>query len=98
MAKIIDHSDQLLAEVNRRIDQALEESAKVVEDKIEEICPVKTGATRDSRDHEVFDKTATIGVKTPYAPYLEQRKPFLRPALHSSLSRIKKVFNSKGLR
>jgi len=93
MARISDNSKNLLQAVDSLIEQRLNESAKVVEDKAAELVHVKTGATKESLQHKVSEKVATIGVTTSYAPHLESKYPFLRPALHSSLSRIKKIFN-----
>jgi len=91
--KIQDNSKQLLQAVDSLIETRLDESAKVVQDKASELVHVKTGATKESLQHKVTEKTATIGAATPYAGHLEQRYPFLRSALHSSLPRIKKIFN-----
>jgi hypothetical protein len=88
-----DNSKQLLSAVDTIIEARLNESAQVVEDKAAELVHIKTGATKNSLQHEVSDKTATIGVTTSYAHILENRFPFLRPALHMSLSRIKDIFN-----
>ena len=91
--KIIDNSKNLLSAVDSLIEARLNESAAVVEAKAGELVHVKTGDTKNSLQHEVTDKTARIGVSTVYGGILEQRYPFLRPALHASLSRIKKIFS-----
>lgn len=96
MVRIQDNSKQLLQAVDSLIEQRLNESAQVVQDKAAELVHVRTGATKESLTHITQEKTAVIGAATSYAAHLESQYPYLRPALHGSLPRIKKIF-SRGL-
>jgi len=91
--KIQDNSKNLLAAVDSLVTARLNESAQVVQDKAAELVHVRTGATKESLTHITQEKTATIGASTSYAGHLESRYPYLRPSLHASLSRIRKIFN-----
>ena len=101
MGRIINNTGKVLREVDRLIQEKLEQAGQLVEDNIVIFVPVATGATRDSRAHEVKSKKVTIGVATDYAPIIEvgsslwKGQPFLRPALVQSFPGIKKIFASK---
>lgn len=93
--KITDNTSGVLREVDRRITQSLEESVSIVKEKAIATVAVKTGATKRSIDSKVEGHKAVVGAGTEYAPHLEIRKPFLRPALHGSLNLIRKVFGAR---
>lgn len=95
MMKIVDNTSAVLREVDRRIAKNLKLSISVVKDKAIATVAVKTGATQQSIDSKVDGHKAVVGAGTEYAPHLETRKPFLRPALHGSLNFIRKVFKAK---
>lgn len=92
MAKIVDHSDKLLKLVDDHIQDSLEKSAQVVEGIARDTVRLRTGATRDSHQHEVEGKTAIIGADTPYAHILEFRYAWLRKALIQSFPQIRTIF------
>jgi len=100
MARVVDNSKVWLTayEAKKRVN--LHKAGQVVEDMIPAFCPVKTGATKESRQHHVGEGVVQIGVTTEYAPYLETGtsrmlpRPFLRPALQAARPVILKIFQS----
>lgn len=98
--KIIDNSKKLLSAVDAKTHRRLNMAGQIVEDMVPSFCPVKTGATRDSRTHVVERKSVKIGVITPYAPLIEAGtskmipRPFMRQSLSAAMPVIRKLFKS----
>ena len=90
--RIKDNTANVLRETDRLITKGLEQSASIVKDKAIATVAVKTGATQRSIAFNVERRKAVIGAGTEYAPHLEIRKPFLRPALESSKAEIRRIF------
>ncbi len=90
--KITDNTSAVLREVNRRVSLGLEEVAPVLEATAKKLVTVVTGTTRDSISAEVIDGRLVVGTPLDHAAKLEMDKPFLRPALEASMTKIKRVF------
>jgi len=101
MAKIIDHSKNVLDEADRLFQQGLTKATLLVERSAKEKCPVKTGTLKRSITHDIEGSTAVVGTNVEYAPFVEMGtskwagKPFLRPALLANVRRIKQLFRGK---
>ncbi len=67
---------------------------QIVED-AKELCPVKTGALKESLELDVNDlgktedKTVVIYSNKPYAAYVEYHQAYLRPALDGLETKIR---------
>jgi hypothetical protein len=92
MAKIEDHSKELLLHVAKKASERLDEAGDIVVNEARDLVHIKTGATHDSIHKQVDGMNLSVGATTPYAKDLEARFPFLRPAIHKSLAAIKRVF------
>lgn len=70
-----DHSKEVLAELDLKIKKALEECGLIAEGYAKGLCPVDTGALRNSISHKVVDEAKEtacyIGTNQEYAPYVE---------------------------
>lgn len=97
--KITDNTTGVLREVDRRSTKALNESAVFVKTVAKRDVVVKTGKLQRSIDAEMVEeagkKKIVIGSPLNYAPIIETEQPYLRPALHSNLNFIRKVFKAK---
>ncbi|MCK5601957.1 HK97 gp10 family phage protein [Candidatus Pacearchaeota archaeon] len=132
-AKINDNTDDVLRELDKKIQKALKTSALLVERTAKQIVVVRTGTLKRSiisdwygsgkvrqvsssekttnvkgksisvqAGESVADvqtkQTAVVGTNVEYAPYVElgtsktSAKPFLRPALHSNMTKIRRIF------
>ena len=80
--ELIDHSDEVIDEMKKAMERALEKIGMVGEAYAKEKCPVGTvestgikgyigGTLRNSISHAVDDNTAIIGTNVEYAPYVE---------------------------
>jgi len=103
MAKIEDHTKDVLKEVDRLISQKLVTAALMVERTAKQIVPVLTGTLKRSITHEpvVPKRDVRVGSNVEYAPFIEMgtskqiAKPYLRPALEANMDKIRKLFNAK---
>lgn len=85
------------------INECLEESAQVVQEKADRLCPVRTGFLRSTLMHTLFKKRheALIGVTAYYGGFVElgtsrmTPRPFLRPALLDSWPEIRAIFSNR---
>lgn len=92
--KITDNTPALLAAIDAKIEDALTEVGQVVEQEAKRIVPVRTGRLRDNiKALPPAKGVVVIGSDVPYAPFVEVRKPYLRPALHGSMNRIRRIFS-----
>jgi len=101
MAKIMDNTDKVMAEIERKSQEKLETAALMVERTAKQLAPVETGTLRRSITHKVTKNKAVVGSNVEYAPHIEMgtvkmaAQPFLRPALMANMARIKRLF-TKG--
>ncbi len=93
-----DNTKKFLEVAGQKVQAGLVKATLLVERDAKEMCPVDTGTLRRSITHEFNSPTeAVVGSNIEYAPYVEMGtvkwdgKPFLRPALHKNLSKIKKL-------
>lgn len=66
-----DNSDAVLAELENRVDTALEEIGGRAQTYAAALTPVDTGALRNSITHKVVGNEVYIGSNLYYAPYVE---------------------------
>jgi len=100
---INDNTRKLLAEIEKRSRENLLKAALIVERDAKKNCPVKTGHLRRSITHVLSPngKEAAVGSNVEYAKFVElgtrkmAARPFLRNALRSNLSKIRKIFKGK---
>lgn len=71
--KFTDNSQEVLDEMARKIEAALEAIGGQAELYAKENCPVDTGRLRNSISHAHDDETAYIGTNVEYAPEIEYR-------------------------
>lgn len=70
--KIVDRSEEVLAEMKSKAQQALEECGLAGEGFASALAPVDTGALRSSITHQVDgEKDCYIGTNSEYAVYVE---------------------------
>ena len=70
--QITDNSAQVLAALNTATRRALEIIGGKAEGYAKDLCPVDTGALRNSLTHSVSDDgTVSVGTNVHYAPYIE---------------------------
>ena len=79
-----------------KIDKALLKAALIVERTAKILVHVDTGRCRASITHRLITANAEVGTIVSYAPALEKRYPFLKPALDDNEMEIKRVLH-KGL-
>ena len=86
--RIIDHTAEVRAAMDKAIDKALEMCGLKAEGYAKMICPVDTGNLRNSITHTPGeDKSEYIGTNVEYGPYVElgtsrtKAQPYLRPAV-----------------
>ena len=95
--ELIDHSDEVIDDMKKTMERALEKIGMVGEAYAKEECPVDTGTLRNSISHAVDDNTAIIGTNVEYAPYVElgtskmDAQPYLRPAVENHIKEYKEI-------
>lgn len=82
--------------VQDKIDKALYKGGLVVERSAKLMVRVDTGRCRASITTRLTFANAEVGTIVEYAPKLEKRYPFLKPALKENEAEIKKILH-KGL-
>jgi len=82
--------------VQDKIDKALLKAGLTVERSAKMIVHVDTGRCRASIATRLVTANAQVGTTVEYAPHLEKRYPFLKPALESNKDKIKQILH-KGL-
>ncbi|MCH5212257.1 MAG: HK97 gp10 family phage protein [Oscillospiraceae bacterium] len=79
--------DEVIADVQSKLPQAIAEAGKTVEGAAKDLCPVRSGTLHDSINSEASGNTAVIGTNVEYAGYVEfgtckmAAKPYLIRAL-----------------
>lgn len=69
--RIVDHSDEVLRELNNSIQRGLEMVGTRAVDYAVLLCPKDTGHLSQSITHEVDENTVVVGTNTNYAVYVE---------------------------
>lgn len=95
MSIIKDNTSAVLREVDKRIVENLNELSSNVQTEAERIVHVKTGKLQRSIIKRVFRRKAVIGSPVKYAPFVEMRFPYLRPALEATMAKIRMIFGVK---
>lgn len=91
MPILADNTQKFINMAEKKVHEEMEKLAKKIEEDAKNICPVSTGALRDSITH-VFDSEGNvhIGSNLEYALSVEigtnktAAQPYLRPALHGN--------------
>jgi len=83
-------------QIQGRIDKALYKAGLLVERGAKLLVHVDTGRCRASITTRLTYANAEVGTVVEYAPALEKRYPFLRPALVNQQVEIKRILH-KGL-
>lgn len=93
-----DNTKKYLEIAGQKVHAGLVKATLLVERDAKLLTPVDTGTLRRSITHEFHGKhKAVVGSNVEYAPHVEMGtskwngKPFLRPALHKNLRKIKKL-------
>lgn len=93
------HKDEVLQQLTRAVEKALEECGLIGEGYAKKICPVDTGRLRNSISHTVreTEQAAYIGTNVTYAPFVElgtrrqKAQPYLKPAVADHSAQYKKI-------
>ena len=99
--KIIDHSEDVKAELNRKIALAMSKIGFRAEDHVKALAPVDTGRLRGSITHLVDDRSVTIGTNVEYGKYQElgtskmKAQPFLWPAIVNNIDEYKDILRNE---
>lgn len=99
--KITDHSEDVKAELNRKIALALDKVGFKAEDHVKALAPVDTGRLRASITHLVDDRSVTIGTNVEYAKYQEfgtskmKAQPFLKPGIMNNMEQFKEIIRNE---
>lgn len=71
MANFVDNSNDVLKELQDKIERGMTAIGKSAVRHAMKDCPVDTGRLRGSIDSAVVDDTAFVGTNVEYAPYVE---------------------------
>ncbi|MCP8320941.1 MAG: hypothetical protein H3Z52_08380, partial [archaeon] len=83
--------------VKLAMEDAAEESSRLIAQKARSIAPRRTGRLRDSIRPSGF----MIEVRVPYAAHVEfgtrrmEAQPFLRPAISENIGKVRNIFRTK---
>lgn len=90
---------EVLQQINQKLEQAVRQACIMVQDDAKQACPVRTGRLQGSISHEVESSDSgvegIVGTNVEYGPFVELRKPFLKPAGEKNRESILNLF--KGL-
>jgi HK97 gp10 family phage protein len=103
MARIIDHSQEIINATNEAIYNALYIIGAKAADYAAGLAPVDTGRLKNSLTHEVAmdEKAVYVGTNVEYAPYVEfgtykQRpQPYLKPAIQNHMDEYKNILETE---
>jgi len=108
VAIVADHTVQLINEIDRKINQKLNQAGEVIATRARQFVPKKTGALKESIHVEVEENVAIVMADASiigkpmksYAYYVEvgtsiptPAQPYMRPALESSINDIERIFS-----
>lgn len=93
------HKDEVLQQLTRAAENALEKCGLLGEGYAKKICPVDTGRLRNSIAHTVreSEQAAYIGTNVSYGPHVElgtrrqRAQPYLKPAVSEHAEQYKKI-------
>lgn len=91
------HKKQIMKELERAEQAALEAIGLYVESRAKLLTPVDTGRLRDSIDHFSDKEKATIGTAVEYAVFIEKgtskqvAQPYLTPAVEDNIKEINRL-------
>lgn len=85
---------EVIEEVRRKREEAVEECLLLVEADAKLNCPVRTGTlkrsiTHDTRSEDIKTKGA-VGSNVEYAYWAERNQPYLEPAVDQNMENIKR--------
>ena len=98
--KMTSHKDEVLDELDSKVEIALEKIGLRAETHAKKYCPVDTGRLRNSISHTQSGDTEYIGTNVEYAPYVEfgtstqKAQPYLKPAVTNHVEEYKKIVKS----
>ena len=98
--KMESHKDEVLDELDLKIEVALEKIGLRAETHAKKYCPVDTGRLRNSISHTQSGDSAYIGTNVEYATYVEfgtskqKPQPYLKPAVTDHIDEYKKIVKS----
>ena len=98
--KMTSHKDEVLDELDSKVEIALEKIGLRAETHAKKYCPVDTGRLRNSISHTQSGDTEYIGTNVEYAPYVEfgtskqKAQPYLKPAVTNHIDEYKKIVKS----
>jgi HK97 gp10 family phage protein len=103
MARIVDHSQEIINATNEAIYNALYIIGAKAADYAAGLAPVDTGRLKNSLTHEVAmdEKAVYVGTNVEYAPYVEfgtykQRpQPYLKPAIQNHMDEYKNILETE---
>lgn len=95
----ISYKKDVLNEISKGEERALEAIGIFIDGETQARCPVKSGDLKNSYTHKVNikEKSVTNGTPVEYAPWVEKgnsrqtAQPHLYPAIEENLDRIKKL-------
>ena len=95
--KMTSHKDEVLDELDSKVEIALEKIGLRAETHAKKYCPVDTGRLRNSISHTQSGDTEYIGTNVEYAPYVEfgtskqKPQPYLKPAVTDHVDEYKRI-------
>lgn len=98
--KVESNKDDVLSEVARKLDKALEIIGLTAEAYAKTNCPVDTGNLRNSITHRTGENYVAIGTNVEYAPYVEmgtssmKARPYLQPAIENHLTQYEDIIKN----
>jgi HK97 gp10 family phage protein len=103
MARIVDHSQEIINATDEAIYNALYIIGAKAADYAAGLAPVDTGRLKNSLTHEVAmdEKAVYVGTNVEYAPYVEfgtykQRpQPYLKPAIQNHMDEYKNILKTE---
>ena len=97
MSKMTSHKDEVLDELDSKVEIALEKIGLRAETHAKRYCPVDTGRLRNSISHTQSGDIAYIGTNVEYAQDVEfgtskqKPQPYLKPAVTDHVDEYKRI-------
>ena len=98
--KMTSHKDEVLDELDSKVEIALEKIGLRAETHAKKYCPVDTGRLRNSISHTQSGDTEYIGTNVEYAQDVEfgtskqKAQPYLKPAVTNHIDEYKRIVKS----
>lgn len=87
---------EVIQQLEQKLEQKMKEACVLVQDSAKQRCPVDTGRLQGSLTYQVQkdgnEVEGLVGTNVEYAPYVEARTPFLKPAEDENRDRILQLF------